>query len=174
MRTRFLWAWSSPVTYGLVLLCPVNFRKPAISIGSRVPCNSRLVRACRSNKNHDSRDQRKEKVKKYKKKEKGKKGKKNIIAKSSMAEAAPTPERERKGPWANRVLSTDIDKTPEYDAFIEKLSEYHQKRRLVVLERKGCAVVADTRARPNFAGQHLLLSQSSGGNCSTFESCTRR
>lgn len=62
--------------------------------------------------------------------------------------AAPTPERERerKGPWANRVLSTDIEKTPEYDAFIEELSEYHQKRRLVVLERKGFAAVADARA----------------------------
>lgn len=81
--------------------------------------------------------------------------------------AAPTPERERerKGPWANRVLSTDIEKTPEYDAFIEELSEYHQKRRLVVLERKGFAVVADARARPNFAGQHLLLNQSLEGNC---------
>lgn len=64
--------------------------------------------------------------------------------------AAPTPERERererKGPWANRVLSTDIEKTLEYDAFIEELSEYHQKRRLVVLERKGFGVVADARA----------------------------
>lgn len=91
--------------------------------------------------------------------------------------AAPTPERERerKGPWANRVLSTDIEKTPEYDTFIEKLSEYHQKRRLVVLERESFAtVVADTRARLNFAGQHLLSSQSLGGNCSTYENCTRR
>ncbi|KAH8154160.1 uncharacterized protein LAJ45_01928 [Morchella importuna] len=48
------------------------------------------------------------------------------MSESSMA--APTPERERKGPWANRVLSTDIEKTPEYDEFIKKLSEYHEKR----------------------------------------------
>lgn len=87
--------------------------------------------------------------------------------------AAPTPERERerKGPWANRVLSTDIEKTPEYDAFIEKLSEYHQKRRLVVLEQRSFTVVADARA---FAGQHLPSSQSLVGSCSTYESCTRR
>lgn len=51
------------------------------------------------------------------------------MSESSMA--APTPERERKGPWANRVLSTDIEKTPEYDEFIKKLSEYHEKRGLV-------------------------------------------
>ncbi|RPA96652.1 ARID-like protein [Choiromyces venosus 120613-1] len=42
--------------------------------------------------------------------------------------AAPTPERERKGPWANRVLSTEIEKTPEYNEFIDKLKEYHEKR----------------------------------------------
>jgi len=45
--------------------------------------------------------------------------------------AAPTPERERTGPWANRVLSTEIEKTPEYNEFIDKLKAYHQKRGLV-------------------------------------------
>ncbi|CUS13026.1 unnamed protein product [Tuber aestivum] len=42
--------------------------------------------------------------------------------------AAPTPERERKGPWANRVLSTEIERTHEYNEFIDKLRAYHQKR----------------------------------------------
>lgn len=65
--------------------------------------------------------------------------------------AAQTPERERKGPWANRVLSTDIEKTPEYDDFIKKLSAYHQKRGLVVLVWKSlCLLSLLTRARPNF------------------------
>lgn len=87
--------------------------------------------------------------------------------------AAPERERERKGPWANRVLSTDIERTPEYDAFIEELSAYHQKRRLVVLDGKALLSLL-TLARPNFAGQHLLSNQSLEGNCSIYESYTRR
>jgi hypothetical protein len=44
--------------------------------------------------------------------------------------ATPEPERERKkgGPWANRVVSSEVVHTPEYDAFIAKLAEYHEKR----------------------------------------------
>ncbi|KAL7275639.1 hypothetical protein RUND412_001399 [Rhizina undulata] len=39
-----------------------------------------------------------------------------------------TPTPERKGPWANRVLSTDIERTPEYEEFMNKLAKYHEKR----------------------------------------------
>lgn len=35
--------------------------------------------------------------------------------------------------WASRVLDdTDIDRTPEYDEFIRKLQEYHDKRGCVL------------------------------------------
>ncbi|KAI5778407.1 ARID DNA-binding domain-containing protein [Geopyxis carbonaria] len=40
----------------------------------------------------------------------------------------PEPEGRKKGPWANRVLSSEIEHTPEYDEFMKKLAEYHEKR----------------------------------------------
>jgi hypothetical protein len=42
-----------------------------------------------------------------------------------------TPEAEtpkKKGPWANRVVHSEVERTPEYDAFMEKLAAYHEKR----------------------------------------------
>ena len=33
------------------------------------------------------------------------------------------------GKWANRVLDdTDIERTPEYEEFMKKVREYHEKR----------------------------------------------
>ena len=43
------------------------------------------------------------------------------------APTTPDPER-KKGPWANRVLSSEVEHTPEYEEFMDKLARYHEKR----------------------------------------------
>lgn len=48
---------------------------------------------------------------------------------SSVGAQTPDPEQpKKKGPWANRVVHSEVVHTPEYDAFMEKLAAYHEKR----------------------------------------------
>lgn len=46
---------------------------------------------------------------------------------SNTATSDPESAR-KKGPWANRVVGTEVVHTPEYDEFMKDLAEYHQKR----------------------------------------------
>jgi len=61
--------------------------------------------------------------------------------------AQQTPAAKRKGPWANRVVTSEVEHTPEYDAFMEELAEYHKKRGCVFL-RSLCWCCRARRGRP--------------------------
>ena len=49
------------------------------------------------------------------------------------APGTPEPDREKerdrkRGPWAHRTVSSEVVHTPEYEEFMTKLAEYHEKR----------------------------------------------
>jgi hypothetical protein len=70
-----------------------------------------------------------------------------MSATSDQPDAAQQPPAKIKGPWANRVVTSEVEHTPEYDAFMEELAEYHKKRGCVFPHSFLGAVWCRCRAR---------------------------